>query len=175
MRGFDDKAVEFPFKVSPPEREIIELETKTALLLVGRSGTGKTTCAIYRMFFQARAVSVVQIQIQVLTLILTSLTRRAQWVVARETAAKAVKAGLPPPRPRRQLFVTASATLRREVEAAFRRLQVSAAPTLKTSPKTQPQNPPLKPAVLSPSLLLRRPRRRRCSPAPWRAPSPLRR
>lgn len=45
-------AVDFPFRVSPSEQDIIELELKPpcSMVLVGRSGTGKTTCAIYRMW-----------------------------------------------------------------------------------------------------------------------------
>lgn len=52
MEGLDDKEVDFPFKVSPPERAIItKCQTEPSpIILVGRSGTGKTTCAVYRMW-----------------------------------------------------------------------------------------------------------------------------
>lgn len=44
--------VEFPFRVSPAEQEIIQYnaDPPCSLVLVGRSGTGKTTCAVYRMW-----------------------------------------------------------------------------------------------------------------------------
>lgn len=51
LDGLDDKNVDFPFKVSPPEREIINKceSDPSPIILVGRSGTGKTTCAVYRL------------------------------------------------------------------------------------------------------------------------------
>lgn len=44
--------VDFPFRVSPAEQAIIQHDPRPpcSLVLVGRSGTGKTTCAIYRMW-----------------------------------------------------------------------------------------------------------------------------
>jgi len=41
-------ASEFPLRVSPEEYKLIQV--KESILLVGRSGTGKTTCAILRMW-----------------------------------------------------------------------------------------------------------------------------
>lgn len=51
LDGLDDKNIDFPFKVSPPEREIINKceSDPSPVILVGRSGTGKTTCAVYRL------------------------------------------------------------------------------------------------------------------------------
>ncbi len=42
--------VELPFKVSPVEWDIIirAKEPPRSIILLGRSGTGKTTCAVYR-------------------------------------------------------------------------------------------------------------------------------
>jgi hypothetical protein len=76
--------------VSPPESAIIAREPQppAAMLLVGRSGTGKTTCAVYRLW--------------------------ARWLVSRQAGA-----------PLAALFVTASATLRQQVAAAFRRLRAA--------------------------------------------------
>ena len=42
---------DFPFKEWPKEHEIINMPTnKEAILLLGRSGTGKTTCCLYRLW-----------------------------------------------------------------------------------------------------------------------------
>ena len=40
----------FPYKEWPAEHDIINLDYKEAILLLGRSGTGKTTCCLYRMW-----------------------------------------------------------------------------------------------------------------------------
>jgi len=52
LDGLDDKKVEFPFKTSQFESSIIKLEPDppAPIILVGRSGTGKTTCIVYRMW-----------------------------------------------------------------------------------------------------------------------------
>ena len=44
--------VDFPFRVSPSEQAIIENDPDPpcSIVLVGRSGTGKTTCAVFRMW-----------------------------------------------------------------------------------------------------------------------------
>ncbi|XP_033629676.1 TPR and ankyrin repeat-containing protein 1-like isoform X2 [Asterias rubens] len=44
--------VDFPFRVTELEHSIINLQMKppSSLLLLGRSGTGKTTCCLYRMW-----------------------------------------------------------------------------------------------------------------------------
>lgn len=91
LKGFSDAEIDFPFRVSPAELEIINMRpTKppTGMLLVGRSGTGKTTCALYRIYFA--------------------------WEAARSAAE-----------PFHQIFITASATLRQQVESSFRKLQNS--------------------------------------------------
>ena len=40
----------FPYKEWRTEHDIINLQYKSAVLLLGRSGTGKTTCCLYRMW-----------------------------------------------------------------------------------------------------------------------------
>ena len=47
-----ESEVDFKFKVSPAEQRIIELrpDPPSSIILLGRSGTGKTTCAVFRMF-----------------------------------------------------------------------------------------------------------------------------
>ena len=44
--------VDFPFRVSPTEQTVIESnpDPPCSIVLVGRSGTGKTTCAVFRMW-----------------------------------------------------------------------------------------------------------------------------
>ncbi len=42
--------MEFPFKEWQKENEIVRLKTKEAILLLGRSGTGKTICCLYRLW-----------------------------------------------------------------------------------------------------------------------------
>ena len=44
--------VDFPFRVTELEHAIIHLQSKpaTPILLLGRSGTGKTTCCLYRLW-----------------------------------------------------------------------------------------------------------------------------
>ncbi|XP_053388238.1 TPR and ankyrin repeat-containing protein 1-like [Mercenaria mercenaria] len=47
--------VDFPFKVTDLEHAIINLSGKEAILLLGRSGTGKTTCCLYRLWSQFKS------------------------------------------------------------------------------------------------------------------------
>ena len=47
--GTNDRR-DFPFKEWQREHEIIKLDPKEAILLLGRSGTGKTTCCLYRLW-----------------------------------------------------------------------------------------------------------------------------
>ncbi|XP_041361943.1 TPR and ankyrin repeat-containing protein 1-like [Gigantopelta aegis] len=42
--------VDFPFRVTDTEHAIINLESKSPILLLGRSGTGKTTCCLNRLW-----------------------------------------------------------------------------------------------------------------------------
>ena len=43
---------DFPFKGWPEEHDIISLQEGQTILLLGRSGTGKTTCCVYRLWNQ---------------------------------------------------------------------------------------------------------------------------
>lgn len=43
---------DFPFKGWPEEHDIISLSEGQTILLLGRSGTGKTTCCVYRLWNQ---------------------------------------------------------------------------------------------------------------------------
>ena len=45
VQSMDDSVVDFPFRVSPAEQEIIEMDPKPPcpMLLVGRSGTGRAS------------------------------------------------------------------------------------------------------------------------------------
>ena len=45
-----NERLDFPFKEWPKEHEIISLDKSKAILLLGRSGTGKTTCCLYRLW-----------------------------------------------------------------------------------------------------------------------------
>ncbi|XP_062604974.1 TPR and ankyrin repeat-containing protein 1-like [Saccostrea cucullata] len=47
-----ENAKDFPFKVTEKEHAIINLSSAGPLLLMGRSGTGKTTCCLYRLWSQ---------------------------------------------------------------------------------------------------------------------------
>ena len=49
LLGTNDR-MDFPFKEWQKEHEIIRLCTEEAILLLGRSGTGKTTCCLYRLW-----------------------------------------------------------------------------------------------------------------------------
>ena len=49
LLGTNDRR-DFPFKEWQKEHEIIKLTSKEAILLLGRSGTGKTTCCLYRLW-----------------------------------------------------------------------------------------------------------------------------
>ena len=49
LLGTNDRR-DFPFKEWQKEHEIIKLASKEAILLLGRSGTGKTTCCLYRLW-----------------------------------------------------------------------------------------------------------------------------
>ena len=49
LLGANDRR-DFPIKEWPNEHEIIKLISREAVLLLGRSGTGKTTCCLYRLW-----------------------------------------------------------------------------------------------------------------------------
>jgi hypothetical protein len=49
LLGTNDRR-DFPFKEWHKEHEIIKLDSREAILLLGRSGTGKTTCCLYRLW-----------------------------------------------------------------------------------------------------------------------------
>ena len=50
----EDVRRDFPFKGWPKEHDIINLDQNESILLLGRSGTGKTTCCLYRLWNQFR-------------------------------------------------------------------------------------------------------------------------
>ena len=53
MLNADDIRRDFPFKEWPKEHDIINMpQNREAVLLLGRSGTGKTTCCLYRLWYQ---------------------------------------------------------------------------------------------------------------------------
>ena len=53
MLGGDNARRDFPFKEWHKEHDIISMpEGKVSILLLGRSGTGKTTCCLYRLWNQ---------------------------------------------------------------------------------------------------------------------------
>ncbi|CAL1538728.1 unnamed protein product [Lymnaea stagnalis] len=45
-----DTKIDFPFRVTDFEHAIINVDSSSPLLLLGRSGTGKTTCCLYRLW-----------------------------------------------------------------------------------------------------------------------------
>lgn len=49
IAGSNEKR-DYPFKEWQKENEIIKIDSKEAILLLGRSGTGKTTCCLYRLW-----------------------------------------------------------------------------------------------------------------------------
>ncbi|XP_059151541.1 TPR and ankyrin repeat-containing protein 1-like [Physella acuta] len=49
MRNSDSE-IDLPFQVTDIEHSIIHLEHNSPILLLGRSGTGKTTCCLYRLW-----------------------------------------------------------------------------------------------------------------------------
>lgn len=53
IAGTNDKR-DYPFKEWQKEHEIIKLKSSEAILLLGRSGTGKTTCCLYRLWNEFR-------------------------------------------------------------------------------------------------------------------------
>ena len=50
----EDARRDFPFKEWPKEHDIITLPQDSPILLIGRSGTGKTTCCLYRLWNEFR-------------------------------------------------------------------------------------------------------------------------
>ncbi|EFJ46513.1 hypothetical protein VOLCADRAFT_118102 [Volvox carteri f. nagariensis] len=52
LQGLETAKVDFPFKLSPEEYDLITLAPNppSSIILLGRSGTGKTTCAVYRLW-----------------------------------------------------------------------------------------------------------------------------
>ena len=56
MLDGDNARRDFPFKEWPKEHDIISMpQGKVSILLLGRSGTGKTTCCLYRLWNQFQA------------------------------------------------------------------------------------------------------------------------
>ena len=49
ITGSNEKR-DYPFKEWQRENEVIKITSKEAILLLGRSGTGKTTCCLYRLW-----------------------------------------------------------------------------------------------------------------------------
>ena len=49
VAGTNDRR-DYPFKEWPQEHEIIKIRSNMPILLLGRSGTGKTTCCLYRLW-----------------------------------------------------------------------------------------------------------------------------
>ena len=49
ITGSNEKR-DYPFKEWQRENEVIKISSKEAILLLGRSGTGKTTCCLYRLW-----------------------------------------------------------------------------------------------------------------------------
>ena len=49
ISGTNDRR-DYPFKEWQKEHEIIKIKSSEAILLLGRSGTGKTTCCLYRLW-----------------------------------------------------------------------------------------------------------------------------
>lgn len=49
ITGSNEKR-DYPFKEWQKENEVIKITSKEAILLLGRSGTGKTTCCLYRLW-----------------------------------------------------------------------------------------------------------------------------
>lgn len=52
--GDESDAEEFPFDLSPEELDIVK-HFSTSSLILGRSGTGKTTCLLFKMLARHRA------------------------------------------------------------------------------------------------------------------------
>ncbi|PSC76135.1 TPR and ankyrin repeat-containing 1-like isoform A [Micractinium conductrix] len=52
LEGVDENTADFSFRVSPEEQAIIEMvpQPPRSIILLGRSGTGKTTVAVFRMW-----------------------------------------------------------------------------------------------------------------------------
>jgi hypothetical protein len=119
--------VELPFKLSPAEWEII---TRTphppaSIILLGRSGTGKTTCAVYRMWTKwlagyrewvpgARAIAAAHAA----DIATAGGADDAAAAAAADRAVRAIGGAV--------VFVTASATLKETVKRAFRKMQKAA-------------------------------------------------
>lgn len=89
--GLDLRYEDVPFRLSRTERKILGLMRQgSAILLMGRSGTGKTTCIVHGMFDQYKAAR---------------MNPRAERY--------------------RGVFVTASPTLKEQVQAAFSKYQMA--------------------------------------------------
>ncbi|KAJ9510267.1 hypothetical protein QJQ45_015579, partial [Haematococcus lacustris] len=128
LSGLTDAQVELPFKLSPAEWDIITQvpHPPAPTILLGRSGTGKTTCAVYRIWVQwlrsykewvpgTRAIAAAAAQDAAI-----AAGDVEGAVAAGEAAAKALG--------RATVFVTASGTLKEQVRRAFRRMQMAAMP-----------------------------------------------
>ena len=50
VKRYSDPRKDFPFKEWPEEHDIINNQDECAIFLQGRSGTGKTTCCLYRLW-----------------------------------------------------------------------------------------------------------------------------
>ena len=109
-------AVDVPFKVTDQEHRIITSSAESSTLLIGRSGTGKTTCLVFKMFrdysaYWERAVTA------------------GPWIPVQSAGGKVE--GL---RHLRQVFVTMNPVLRTEVEKVFKTIATHQAKALGVAP-----------------------------------------
>lgn len=94
---------ELPFRLSPTEHEVCSLQTPkpSSILLIGRSGTGKTTCLVFRLWARYKA-----------------------WLDFSRGNGNAPESG-EDEAPFHQLFLTANSVLRSEVRHFFNNLRRS--------------------------------------------------
>lgn len=102
---FSEK-LEFPFLPDEAEHLIISMTENRSILLVGRSGTGKTTIVVQRLWSHYRV----------------HLERRLQQAGGDTTPTSAADADANTPQ-LHQLFVTANPILRNSVSKSFKALQ----------------------------------------------------
>ena len=104
MQTFTEK-LEFPFLPDEVEHFIISMAEDRSILLVGRSGTGKTTIVVQRLWLHYRV----------------NYERRVQLLMHKETTAADDDVVIPQ---LHQLFVTANPILRTSVSKSFKALQL---------------------------------------------------
>ncbi|KAH3807147.1 hypothetical protein DPMN_135480, partial [Dreissena polymorpha] len=121
--------VDFPFRVTDTEYTLINIESNAPILLIGRSGTGKTTCCVYRLWSQFRAYWATSPINPILPRCAYCISNKKEKSIPKENSESTCAANEAEQKDQdiydhlHQLFITKNAVLCGEVRRNFRALR----------------------------------------------------